>query len=1495
MATGTFAPQDLGRLAVVGREDVEAGVILWDRFCVVGRRHEGQQIVSVAVTDLHRVLGDNESHHRLELHLIDVASDPEVRTRLRRAIAADARVQPRVLATIETGQRLALISEIPQGNSLDTVQVAIAAEGVIRRAAPLDRRSLLVLAGEFAQLLSKLHEAAVFGVGFDRQQIRVQRGRFTLDGFDHLLLEPNADDKSARADVEHLCELLGDLGGEAATAIRHPLPESAHELWLRVRSLAGNNALPEEIALPAEPPFVGRERPLALLGEGLDRARIAQPALVVVRGNRGVGKSRLLREFVAARLAANDAFVLTGTWQPRSAETRGGLLGALDQLARALRGLDIGEREAIRQRINKSIRNLGAVLTKSAPSLGNVLRSIEELPRLELGEDFSRHTATIGDLFRSLGTQKRPLVLVLDNLEVADSSSLAVLRVLAQQRPAHHTLVIAGLRDERRTFHNDFEAEFLELEPLSAPDVGRLLARTLPGSIADLEALAEALWAVSDGFPLAIWANLRAWLDRGLLVHGESTWRARRNLRDDVHREPDVRDLFGFRLAGADDNVRTLALRLAVLGFELTLADARALGQGLASSPGPSSSPLASGPTAIETALDDLVERGILSRSEHGVRFPHDSIRELVLESAEPDQRRGAHDRVADLLASRDAPAAQVAYHRDLAFDEERAKPADFDLLSRLHVDAGRERLGVYDLERARWHLERALDYSRDSDQRAIAAEALADTYLLSDDLEGATVLYTALIATAEPERALVVANKAVHYLFTKSLMTEARQLGELALDRADEPRPETRLGRYYHALRAFVGALIGEPKIPIGLREALVRLYPQLFVTVLISDLSLVVFSAARVLWLYRGLRSGATASARSFVASMRAIGGFYHSADRGFAEALEIAIAAKDAWGRGVVLHNWAHMSMLPSGRYDQGQRMLDDAVVAFRETGDVSISIMSMLMKSLYGRDREPIDTVLAWVDEGIAMARRHGTEVGLLALEAVKLAMLARQGRIDVVPRLLSLSVAIETPDIGPTVRLIARTQLAYAALDAGDEVAAFYQVSMGQQEMAVLYAVPEFCQELHAATVFVVLSHKYPNRDERRLLTRALRKLKRAARRSPRLAVLAQLFQLKRAVVERKGERAHGLASLLIGSLDRHGNLHAAREAHRSLAQSLKADNVLAAAEHERIARNIGRRLGLGTSALNTDFDDSLEFGSLPLLAGSDNALLDSQSGPIPIKGSRGAAAPPIGRFERDVMQAWAIEPEDKPRTRLGDVLEPVRQAVQPSMPDVKLEIRCAEPGLELPASAIDLQLLMINLLMTARDCVAGRCTIELLATQERILESDGEEVKPGRYLALRVLARGSSNEVPTLGGYGISEGLAVQLGGFLRGSTDRGAVTLIAHLPIDTKYERSTNKVLIIHSDEGIRGTLGAALRQLGVEPNEYDPGSFETGHLDGATIVFADAVALRNLRVLEPLLDARLIEVGRRGTVTTTDERESLRVPFAMSELEKLIGVSVR
>src|SRR5690606_39665639 len=106
-----------------------------------------------------------------------------------------------------------------------------------------------------------------------------------------------------------------------------------------------------------------------------------------------------------------------------------------------------------------------------------------------------------------------------------------------------------------------------------------------------------------------------------------------------------------------------------------------------------------------DVCSSDLVGLGVLIRSRGGLRSPHSSIREFVLASFTDAERRAAHDRIAKMLVERQAPVAQIAYHRDLAFDFDTADPAVADRLSRLHVEAGRERLTVYDLERARWHL----------------------------------------------------------------------------------------------------------------------------------------------------------------------------------------------------------------------------------------------------------------------------------------------------------------------------------------------------------------------------------------------------------------------------------------------------------------------------------------------------------------------------------------------------------------------------------------------------------------------------------------------------------------------------------------------------------------------------------------------------------------------------------------------------------------------
>ncbi|MCA9699205.1 MAG: AAA family ATPase, partial [Myxococcales bacterium] len=1226
--------------------------------------------------------------------------------------------------------------------------------------------------------------------------------------------------------------------------------------------------------------------------DGVTKARIAQPSAIIIRGNRGVGKSRLLREFVTSRVDADDAFVLTGTWQPRSADTRGGLLGALEQLARVLRNLEPEERENTLHRINRATRNLGALVARSVPALGSALRIMDDLPQVELGGDFSRHTVVIADLFRAVGTQQRPLILVLDNLETADSRSLAVLKLLTQSRPAHHTLVVAGLRDEQKSYNPEFEAEFHDLQPLTLEEISQLLSQTLLGSIEDPEMLAETLLSVSTGYPLAVWANLRAWIERDLLVREDelSAWRVRKSLREEASHEPDIRDLFGFRLASTEPQTRSFCLQLAVLGMEFNPPLVREVAQQVG--------------VDADSAITDLSSRGILTRTSSGVRFPHDSIRELVLESVDAAQRREAHRRAAELLSDQNAPVAQIAYHRDLGLDHEASTTEDFDKLSTLHVEAGRDRLAVYDLERARWHLERALDHSREPDQRNLAAEALADVCLLSGDTDTAVSFYTALIAVAPPVHVMRVAARAAYFLLFTSAVTDGKQLGEMALETVGEPVPKSTLGKLASIFHSILSSLFRAPPHDELLRDVICALYPTMIALSIGVDMPLVLVFLMRGRWLAKGLRTPSAGNMIAFEAAVRTTFGSYETADRLYEQAVAISTECNDSWSLGVISHNWGHTSLIATNRYDEAQDMLDDALAYFRETGDMSIAMLTITFKALFGRDREHADTVLGWLDEGVSMAHRNNKQDSLSSLKSIRMVILARQGRSDIVVQMHALEKAILNPRLPTPDRLISSIQLALAAMELGERKFAHEQITRANNILGDLPGVPEYLLEIHFATVLAILGRQLPSRSERRSLRKALRRLARAGKLSPRIKVLNDLALLKLAISQRDPNKVREFASILIGGFENHGNVYATREAHRAMSQILKVDNVLAAAEHERISRNLGRRLGLSEQAMVSDFTDIVEY-EVHASERSSVAFLDP-SHSVPAAGmlESDASLPAAGMLDPElfapgasnvfedidlgdhdeILKAWSLTERGPVKTALGEILGPVKEAISTSIAPGKFEIVCTKPTATVPLPASDLQVLLINMVLTTRDAGGRDAHIRInLDIESDALIIDVSTHNPGAQRSVRVI-----------GGFSSCESLIKSMGGELTATAERGIVSLHASIPLSTAVKPASPiqriRVLIVHPEVSIRKTLESSLHELNADVTEYDPEDFEPGMLEDMHVMFTDSRTLRRLQVLEPLIRTRLVEVIRRGTEAFRPDQVTLRVPYGISELKELI-----
>lgn len=179
--------------------------------------------------------------------------------------------------------------------------------------------------------------------------------------------------------------------------------------------------------------FVGRESEMQRLLSSLDQARNKAPGMVLVRGEAGVGKSRLLREF-AERSRAEGARVLWGSCVSLGS---GDIPYAalVDALRRLVKSMDADEVKKLPKPAYSYLASLLPGMIDDSPA-----------PEATIGAgDRLRLFANLLLLFDRLG-REAPVVLVIEDLHWADQSTVDFLSYLARARSDERLLVVGSLR-----------------------------------------------------------------------------------------------------------------------------------------------------------------------------------------------------------------------------------------------------------------------------------------------------------------------------------------------------------------------------------------------------------------------------------------------------------------------------------------------------------------------------------------------------------------------------------------------------------------------------------------------------------------------------------------------------------------------------------------------------------------------------------------------------------------------------------------------------------------------------------------------------------------------------------------------------------------------------------------------------------------------------------------------------------------------------------------
>jgi hypothetical protein len=356
--------------------------------------------------------------------------------------------------------------------------------------------------------------------------------------------------------------------------------------------------------------FVGREREIEILLEGLAALGAGRGRLYLLTGEPGIGKTRLADELAARASAAGAVVVWGAAWDGGGAPAYWPWI----EVARSLRSLVPEPDERLR-------RDLGPLWgdTDSPPAGREETESQD--PELLAFRRF--------DALRSVlqaAARDRRLVVILEDLHAADRSSLLALHLVARALRSLPVLIVATHRGEEAT-RDPGVAELLGRvgrEGITLP-LGRLGREEVASLIAAVPSasprLLEQVFEASGGNPLFLAESVR------LLGAG-----GRRSA------EPaGVNVLIRERLAQFAPPTREALETAALLGRELNLPV-------LADACGASAEEL-------RARLRLPLAAGILEEMDDGrVRFAHGLYRERLLADLAPERGAGLHWRLAEAL-----------------------------------------------------------------------------------------------------------------------------------------------------------------------------------------------------------------------------------------------------------------------------------------------------------------------------------------------------------------------------------------------------------------------------------------------------------------------------------------------------------------------------------------------------------------------------------------------------------------------------------------------------------------------------------------------------------------------------------------------------------------------------------------------------------------------------------------------------------------------------
>src|SRR5712692_6849582 len=384
--------------------------------------------------------------------------------------------------------------------------------------------------------------------------------------------------------------------------------------------------------------FVGRQTELEALSQALVRAGAGQGQVVAAVGEAGVGKSRLVYEFLRSHhtpgwLMLESVSVSYGKATP--------YFPVIDLLKRYSHVEEHDDTRTIRAKVTGQVLTLDPALQDAVPALLSLLDALpEDSPFVQLDPP-QRRQRTLDALKRVLlrESQGQPLLLVFEDLHWIDAETQALLDGLIESLPTARFLLLVNYRPEyqhgwgSKTYYTQ-----LRLDPLP-PASAEALLQALLGDAPSLVPLKQLLIARTEGNPFFLEESVRTLVETGVLVGEPGAYRLAQALPT-IQVPATVQAVLAARIDRLPPEEKRLLQTAAVVGTEIPLP----LLQAIAELP----------EAALHRGLAHLQAAEFLYETqlfpERDYTFKHALTHEVAYGSLLLERRRALHARIVQAL-----------------------------------------------------------------------------------------------------------------------------------------------------------------------------------------------------------------------------------------------------------------------------------------------------------------------------------------------------------------------------------------------------------------------------------------------------------------------------------------------------------------------------------------------------------------------------------------------------------------------------------------------------------------------------------------------------------------------------------------------------------------------------------------------------------------------------------------------------------------------------